>query len=96
MKYTTITCMVIILVFMLFVTCAFATSYNVNVKRVGNNLYKDMHSGALIKTSLCLNLALGENATLIWNCAMGSEMFACGKLIFHESGDTCQVDAVYN
>lgn len=72
-----------------------AARYDVRVKRVGSNMYKDLKSGALIKTSLCLELPLGDEALLIWNCALDSEMFGCGKLIFIDSGTSCQVDSVY-
>jgi flagellar basal body rod protein FlgF len=72
-----------------------AARYDVRVKRVGNNMYKDLNSGTLIKTSLCLELALGDEAILIWDCALGSEIYGCGKLIFINSGTSCQVDAVY-
>ena len=72
-----------------------ADKYNVTVKRIGSNMYKDTSSGAIIKTSLCLELALSDEAILIWDCALNSEVYACGKLIFLDSGETCQVDAVY-
>jgi hypothetical protein len=65
------------------------------VKKVGNNMYKDLNSGTLIKTSLCLELSLGDEAILIWDCALNSEVYGCGKLIFIDSGESCQVDAVY-
>jgi hypothetical protein len=80
---------------LLFVSYADAAKYDVRVKRVGNNMYKDLNSGVLIKTSLCLELALGDPAILIWDCPLGSEMYGCGKLIFLDSGSSCQVDAVY-
>ena len=73
-----------------------AEKYGVVVKKVGNNMYKDKNSGALIKTSLCLELAIGDEAILIWDCPLNSERYACGKLIFIDSGETCQVDAVYD
>jgi hypothetical protein len=72
-----------------------AATYNVRVKRLGSNMYRDLNSTALIKTSLCLELSLGDEAVLIWDCAFGSKVFGCGKLIFLDSGTSCQVDAVY-
>lgn len=87
--------LVFVAVFLLLVSNSDAARYNVMVKRVGNNMYKDLNSGVLIKTSLCLELALGDDAILIWDCALGSEVYGCGKLIFIDSGTSCQVDAVY-
>lgn len=87
--------LVFVALFMLLVSNSDAARYDVRVKRVGNNMYKDINSGALIKTSLCLELALGDEAILIWDCARGSEVYGCGKLIFIDSGTSCQVDAVY-
>lgn len=85
----------LIAVFVLLASNSDAARYDVRVKRVGNNMYKDLNSGVLIKTSLCLELALGDEAILIWDCALGSEIYGCGKLIFLDSGTSCQVDAVY-
>ena len=89
--------LIVVALLMLFVNISDsnATKYNVRVKRVGMNMYKDLNSGALIKTSLCLELALGDEAILIWDCALDSEIYGCGKLIFLDSGTSCQVDAVY-
>jgi len=67
-------------------------SYKVYVKRLESNLYKDMNSGATIKTSLCLELAIGEEAVLMWD---GINHYACGKLIFSNTHAVCQVDGVY-
>jgi hypothetical protein len=75
-----------------FVSDAFAAEYKVYVTRLDDNLYQDRNSGAIIKTSLCLELSLGDEAILIWS---GSNYYACGKLIFISSGRTCQVDGVY-
>lgn len=66
-----------------------------NVKKVGENMYRDNLFGALIKTSLCLSLSLGEEVILIWDCALNSELFGCGKLLFLQYNQTCRVDAVY-
>jgi hypothetical protein len=86
---------VLVAIFILLANNADAARYDVRVKRVGSNMYKDLNSGVLIKTSLCLELSLGDEAILIWDCALGSEMYGCGKLIFIDSGTSCQVDAVY-
>lgn len=81
--------------FMLLASNSYAARYDVTVKRLGTNMYKDLNTGTLIKTSLCLELALGDGAVLIWDCALGTEMYGCGKLIFTSSGTSCQVDAVH-
>lgn len=80
---------------MLLASNSYAARYDVRVKRVGVNMYQDLNSNALIKTSLCLELALGDEAILMWDCALGTEMYGCGKLIFVNSSTSCQVDAVY-
>jgi hypothetical protein len=87
--------LVFVAVFMLLVSNSDAARYDVRVKKLSSNMYKDQILGALIKTSLCLELALGDEAILIWDCALGSEVYGCGKLIFINSGTSCQVDAVY-
>lgn len=69
-----------------------SNEYSVYVRRIDDNLYRDDNSGVIIKTSLCLELSLGEKAILIYD---GSNHYACGKLIFLRSGRSCQVDAVY-
>lgn len=73
-----------------------AEKYEVTIKRIESNLYTDVKSGALIKTSLCLELAIMDDAILVWDCALNTRSFACGKLIFLNSGESCQVDAVYS
>ncbi|CZH35959.1 hypothetical protein SC738_14965 [Legionella pneumophila serogroup 1] len=80
---------------MLWGSSLYAAQYKVTVKKVGDNMYQDLNTGALIKTSLCLELALGEDAILKWDCTLGSEMYGCGKLVFIDFGRSCQVDAVH-
>jgi hypothetical protein len=73
-----------------------AEKYEVMIKRVESNLYKDVTTGTLIKTSLCLELAIMDDAILVWDCALNTRSFGCGKLVFINSGESCQVDAVYS
>lgn len=80
---------------MLLASNSYAGRYDVIVKRVRDNLYQDLNTNTLITTSLCLDLALGDKAILIWDCALSTEMVGCGKLIFIDSGTSCQVDAVH-
>lgn len=70
-------------------------TYKVYVERVADNIYRDRNSGVTIKTSLCLELSLGDEAILVWDYPIGSEIYSGGKLIFLRSGATCQVDAVF-
>lgn len=79
-------------IILIFTSTALGAEYKVYVKRLDSNLYQDLSSRVIIKTSLCLELALGEDAILIWN---GVNHFACGKLIFLDSNTVCQVDGVY-
>lgn len=76
----------------MFASPIFAEEYKVIVRRIDSNLYQDQNSRVIIKTSLCLELALAEEAILIWD---GINHFACGKLIFIDAGTSCQVDGVY-
>jgi hypothetical protein len=73
--------------------CAMAEEYTVNVSITDSNLYLDRSNHVLIKTSLCLEIAIMDKAILVYdeiNC------FGCGKSIFLNSGTLCQVNGVYN
>ena len=83
---------VIILGFLLIVTApTFGEEYTIHVSRLNANSYQDVKSRMIIKTSNCFELAIGEDAQLIWD---GTNHFASGQLIFADSGTVCQVDRV--
>jgi hypothetical protein len=63
-----------------------AGTYKVTVTQESGNVYST-YDGVTILTSMCLNLAIGEQAALRM-AAYG------GKLIFLNSGDSCEVEAV--
>lgn len=87
--------LLVALIVSLFVaTSAHAEKYALNVTRTGNNTYKTM-DGIIVITMLCLELALSEDVTLIWDYPQGTEHLYGGKLIFHSSGTVCDVKAVY-
>lgn len=63
--------------------------YDVSVTRKSYNVYKDTYSNAIIKTQMCLELALMDDALLIWEGPYSS------KLVFLNSGEVCDVVGVY-
>jgi hypothetical protein len=87
------TAVIVLAALLILESFAIADEYKVYVERIENNLYRDSKSGAIIKTSLCFELAYGgQRAILIW---YGANHFACGTLFFIENKQSCQVDAVY-
>lgn len=66
-----------------------AGNYTVQVSRDNDNWYEIFGKDKFIQTSMCLSLALGEEATLKLNSYGG------GKLIF-DSGTSCMVEGVYS
>ena len=72
--------------------------YNVSVKRLDQDIYRDEGLGLTIITSLCLEFALlNEEGILIWNKPFNTEsIIGEGKLFFLDSEESCDVKAVYN
>lgn len=68
-----------------------ADYYRVNVRRVGQDLYRETGSRYLIKTRYCYEYVYGEDAILIWE---GSGAWSGSRLVF-ESGSECDVEGVY-
>ncbi len=62
-------------------------TYDVNVTRINDDWYEVDGTGVFLRTSMCLNLALGEEAIL--------KIYSgrTGKLYFAD--DECQVEGVY-
>ena len=64
--------------------------YRVNVRRLDIDLYRDMTSRALIKTTYCHEYVYGEDVVLVWDGPYSWD----NKLIF-SSGSTCDVEGAY-
>jgi hypothetical protein len=80
--------LILILIFLSVTTLANAEFYKIYVKRIDQNLYKDMNSGTVIVTQWCYEYAYGENAILKYD-----RYSYDNKLIFN-SGTTCDVSKV--
>ena len=77
----------LILLFLLFnFNLSYAEYYEVYVKRVEHNLYKDLNSGIYIVTKWCYEYSYGEDAILKYE-----DYSYDNKLIF-DSGEECAVD----
>ena len=70
-------------------TTVSAGTYEVRLTREDDNLYSTL-DGTFVRTSLCLNLALGEDSVLRMNG------FGGGTVIFLDDGDKCDVEAIYS
>lgn len=66
-----------------------AGKYNVNLSHEDDNLYSTM-DGIFVRTNMCLNLALGEDAVLRLNGYGG------GTVIFLDDNDRCDVEGVFS
>ena len=81
----------IIALIILLPSIAFSDNYSVYVRRVESN--EDSRQNIIIKTSMCLELSIGDNAILIGNNGYS------GKLIFlnysNEPKTECYVNSVY-
>lgn len=83
---------ILIIILLIFSTSsAFAEYYKVYVKRVENNLYKDINSGIYIVTKWCYEYTYGEDAILKYDGAYSYD----NKLIF-DSGRSCDVEELLN
>ena len=62
--------------------------YEVKVKKIGSNLYQDISTRIIIKTSACVELADGNESLLDWSGAYG-------ELFFKNTNKSCMVKKVY-
>ena len=65
-----------------------AGRYEVKIKKIGSNLYQDISTRIIIKTSACVELAGGDESLLDWT---GSS----GELYFKKTNKTCIVKNIY-
>ena len=65
-----------------------AGKYEVKVKKIGSNLYQDISTRIIIKTSACIEPAGGDESLLDWT---GST----GELYFKKTSKSCIVKKVY-
>src|SRR6185369_7916470 len=89
-----INCMHTILALFLWSNASIAANYKVNISYTTMGVFKDWNTGAIIKSSICTELPLLENATLKWDYAFDTTLYAAGKLYF-KNGRACDVDGVF-
>jgi len=65
-----------------------AGRYEVKVKKIGSNLYQDISTRIIIKTSACIESADGDESLLDWSGAYG-------ELFFKNTNKSCMVKKVY-
>jgi anti-sigma28 factor (negative regulator of flagellin synthesis) len=65
-----------------------AGRYEVKVKKIGSNLYQDISTCIIIKTSACDESAGGDESLLDWSGAYG-------ELFFKNTNKSCMVKKVY-
>ena len=65
-----------------------AGRYEVKVKKIGSNLYQDISTRIIIKTSACVEPADGNESLLDWSGAYG-------ELFFKNTNKSCIVKKVY-
>ena len=65
-----------------------AGRYEVKVKKIGSNLYQDISTRIIIKTSACDESAGGDESLLDWSGAYG-------ELFFKNTSKSCMVKKVY-
>jgi anti-sigma28 factor (negative regulator of flagellin synthesis) len=65
-----------------------AGRYEVKVKKIGSNLYQDISTRIIIKTSACDESAGGDESLLDWSGAYG-------ELFFKNTNKSCMVKKVY-
>jgi hypothetical protein len=66
-----------------------AARYNVNVRRIEKDLYRDTNSKIIIETKHCYEYAYGEDAILQWEGRYGTNW-----LLFIDSESKCDVVAL--
>ena len=65
-----------------------AGRYELKVKKIGSNLYQDISTRIIIKTSACDESAGGDESLLDWSGAYG-------ELFFKNTNKSCMVKKVY-
>jgi hypothetical protein len=65
-----------------------AGRYEVNVKKIGSNLYQDISTRIIIRTIVCVEPAGGDQSLLDWNGFSG-------VLYFKKTNKSCTVKNVY-
>ena len=65
-----------------------AGRYDVNIKKIANNLYQDFDTRIIIKTRACIELAGIDGSLLDWSGISG-------ELFFKNTNKTCMVKKVY-
>jgi hypothetical protein len=65
-----------------------AGRYEVRIKKIGSNLYQDISTRIIIKTSACVESAGGDESVLDWTGTSG-------ELFFKKTNKTCIVKKVY-
>ena len=65
-----------------------AGRYELKVKKIGSNLYQDISTRIIIKTSACIEPAGGDESVLDWSGAYG-------ELFFKKTNKSCMVKKVY-
>jgi hypothetical protein len=65
-----------------------AGRYEVKVKKIGSNLYQDISTRIIIKTSACIEPAGVDESVLDWSGAYG-------ELFFKKTNKSCMVKKVY-
>lgn len=78
----------VLIVSVLLSSRVFADVYELNVTREDQNIYKVLGSNTIIQTKYCYEYSYGEDAILD---ASGNH----GQLIFKNSGNKCDIKAIY-
>lgn len=85
----------IVLCVLFFPLIAGAATYDLHVTRVSQDVYKvDGGATVYIKTAYCYEYATGEEAVLVLNMQPFNGSIDIGKLVFINSGTSCQVDTI--
>ncbi|MHA1540474.1 MAG: hypothetical protein ACTSXL_00770 [Alphaproteobacteria bacterium] len=80
----------ILMLFLSISSLSLAETYKVNVKRVGQDLYKTLDN-VIIKTRYCYEYSYGEDAILVYE-----DYSYDNKLIFIDADTSCEVDKILN
>lgn len=87
---------IVFVVAMLFINQARATTYDIHVTRKGQDLYAIVDQGNVlyIQTAYCYEYATDEEAILVLNITPFDGSIDIGKLVFTDSGTSCQVNTI--